>query len=471
MLANIVAGRAAPAEGGLRSDIVDPCTEELIARAPLSRQSDVDGAVTAAAQALRSWRDTTPAERSRALLRIAQAVEDSAAELTELECRNTGKPRLATLSEEIEPVVDQLRFFAGAARTLEGRAVAEYLPGHTSMVRREPVGVCAQIAPWNYPLMMAAWKIGPALAAGNTVVLKPAETTPLTALRLAELAAAHLPPGVFNVVCGDRETGRLLAAHRDVALVSLTGSVRAGREVAGSAGPALKRLHLELGGNCPAVVLDDADLQAAADGIAMAAFFNAGQDCVAASRVLVSERSYAGMVDALTQRAKQTVTGPPADPDPDYGPLNNADQLARVTGLVDRLPGHAEVRTGGHRVGDVGYFYAPTVVAGVRQSDELVREEAFGPVVTVQPFASPDEAIQLANGVPQALAASVWTRDHRTALRFARDLEAGCVWINTHLRFAAEMPHGGFRDSGYGKDLSGYAVEDYTRVKHVMTAL
>jgi betaine-aldehyde dehydrogenase len=368
------------------------------------------------------------------------------------------------------PAIDQVRFFAGAARSMDARAAGEYLRDHTSSVRREPVGVCAQIIPWNYPLMMAVWKVAPAIATGNTVVLKPAESTPLTALWLADLAARFLPPGVLNVVCGDRETGALLAGHEQVALVGLTGSTRAGRAVAGLAGPKLRRLHLELGGNAPVVVFGDGDPDAAAGRVAEAAFFNAGQDCVAATRILVQRDSYPAFLEALVARAEQTRTGPPDDPHADYGPLNNAEQLARVSGFIDRLPPHARVRTGGCRVGDTGYFFAPTVIVGVRQSDEVVQEEVFGPVVTVQSFDTADEALRLANGVSQGLAASVWTRDHATATRFARDLDFGCVWINTHLRFPAEMPHGGFKDSGYGKDLSGYALEEYTRVKHVMTA-
>ncbi|MET8760698.1 aminobutyraldehyde dehydrogenase [Lentzea sp. NPDC004782] len=452
------------------TQLLDPATGLPFAEVPLARETEVDAAVRAAATAFGTWRRTTPAERGLALLRIAQALEDRADEFADLECANTGKPRRSAVADEIEPAVDQLRFFAGAARLPEGKAAGEYLAGHTSSVRREPIGVCAQLLPWNYPLQMAVWKFAPAIAAGNTVVLKPAETTPLTAVRLAEIAAPFLPPGVLTVLCGDRETGRLLAAHPDVAHISLTGSTRAGRELATAAGASLKRLHLELGGNAPVLVFPDTDVTAAAAGIAEAAFFNAGQDCVAAARVLAHEDIADELVEALVKQAHLTRTGPPDDENAFYGPLNNADQLARLTGLVDRLPAHAVVRTGGTRVGDRGYFFAPTVITGVRQDDEIVQEELFGPVLTVQSFTTEEEAVRLANGVPQGLAASVWTRDHARANSITAELDFGCVWINTHLRFAAEMPHGGFKASGYGKDLSAYAVEEYTRIKHVMSA-
>jgi betaine-aldehyde dehydrogenase len=468
---NVVAAEHVDPAGDTWSTIIDPATEEPHAEAALSREADVDAAVKAAARAFPSWASRTPADRALALLRIADAVEARADEFAALESANTGKPLRLTLTEEVLPAVDQLRFFAGAARMLDGRASGEYLAGHTSMIRREPVGVCAQIAPWNYPLMMAVWKVGPALAAGNTVVLKPAETTPVTTVRLAEIAAEQLPPGTFNVVCGDRGTGRLLAAHPEPAMVSLTGSTRAGRQVAAAAGGMLKRLHLELGGNAAVVVYDDADAETAATEIAAAAFFNAGQDCVAASRVLAGPRIHDDLVDALIERAKATRVGPPSDPAADYGPLNNLDQLHRLSALVQRLPPGAQIRTGGHRVGDRGFLYAPTVITGVDQQDEIVQEEIFGPVLTVQRFEHPEHAVELANGVPQGLACSVWTRDHATAMTAARLLHFGCVWINTHLRFAAEMPHGGFKASGYGKDLSVYSLDDYTRIKHVMTAL
>ncbi|WP_158886980.1 gamma-aminobutyraldehyde dehydrogenase [Amycolatopsis anabasis] len=469
-LYNLVDGQPTPARDGRELEVVDPVTEEVTATAPLSGQADVDAALDAASRAFPAWRRTTPAERQLALLRIADAVEARAAELVDAECADTGKPRALTETEELPPCVDQLRFFAGAARVLEGRSAGEYLAGHTSFVRREPVGVCAQVTPWNYPLMMAVWKIAPALAAGNTVVLKPSDTTPSSTVLLAEICAEHLPPGVLNVLCGDRDTGRALVEHPRPDLVAITGSVRAGREVAGSAAAGLKRTHLELGGKAPVVVFADADLDAAAEGIAAAGYFNAGQDCTAATRVLVAADAHDEFVAALTARARATKTGGPELPDADYGPLNNANQFARVSGFIERLPEHATVHTGGSRVGERGYFYAPTVVSGVRQDDEVIQQEIFGPVITVQEFTGEAEAIALANGVEYGLASSVWTSDHATAMRMSAELDFGCVWLNTHIPMVAEMPHGGFKHSGHGKDLSMYGLEDYTRIKHVMSA-
>jgi betaine-aldehyde dehydrogenase len=470
-IANFIHGEKIAAADGQTTDLVDPSTGEVFATAPLSREADVDAAFQDSARAFGAWRDTTPSERQRALHRIADAIEERAEELVDVESQNTGKPKQLTMEEEIPPMCDQIRFFAGAARVLEGKSAGEYMTGYTSFVRREPVGVCAAVTPWNYPAMMAVWKWAPALAAGNTMVLKPSDTTPASTVWMAEVMAEFLPEGVFNVVCGDRETGAALVRHPIPAMASITGSVNAGIAVAKAAADDVKRVHLELGGKAPVVVFDDADLELAAENIAIAGYFNAGQDCTAATRVLAGPRIHDDFVSALVEQAKETRTGPPDDGEVLYGPLNNANQLAHVSGFIDGTPGHADVVTGGRRQGDKGFFFEPTVVDGLNQDDEMIQREIFGPVITVQTFDDEDKAVEWANGVDYALASSVWTQDHGRALRMSRRLDFGCVWINCHIPLVAEMPHGGFKKSGYGKDLSMYGFEDYTRIKHVMSYL
>lgn len=467
-LENFIGGQLVTPTSGRYATLLNPATGEGFAEMPISNEADVDAAVQAAAGAFSSFKRTTPAQRSRMLNQIADIIEANADALVDAETENTGKIIAVTLAEEIPPMVDQIRFFASAARLLEGRSAGEYINGMTSYVRREPIGVCAAVTPWNYPMMMAVWKWAPAIAAGNTMVLKPSDTTPVSTILMAQLMAQVLPDGVFNVICGDRETGRALVEHPIPAMASITGSVRAGMQVAQSAAHTVKRVHLELGGKAPVIVFDDADIAAAAEWIAIAGYFNAGQDCTAATRVLVNERIYGDFVDALAAQAAATVIGHRDNPDALLGPVNNAQQFERVSGLLQRRPHYASIAAGGERVGDRGYFIAPTVVTGLEQSDELIQDEIFGPVITVQKFTDEAQALTYANGVQYALASSVWTKDHARAMRCTRDLDFGCVWVNTHIPMASEMPHGGFKKSGYGKDLSVYGFEDYTRIKHVM---
>ena len=469
-LQNYIGGAFVDSESEESIDIINPADESVVAVSPVSTAAEVSAAIDAAENARIAWGTSTPKTRADVLLKLADAVEEHADEIVAAQIRNTGQLRAFVKSEEVLVSADQLRFFAGAARLLEGKSAGEYMEGFTSYIRREPIGIVGQVTPWNYPFMMAIWKIGPALAAGNTIVLKPSDTTPESTIVLARISQGIIPDGVFNVVLGTGATGAQLVSDPRLGLVSITGSVRAGIAVAAAAAADVKRAHLELGGKAPAVVFADADVEAAASGIAEAAFFNAGQDCTAATRAIVHTSVYARFVQAVVAKAATLRPGGVDDEDAFYGPLNNIRHFTTVTEKIAALPDHAKIETGGTRVGDSGFYFAPTIITGVNQDDAIVQEETFGPILTVQTFDDEDDAVAKANGVDYGLAASVWASDNGTVNRMTARIDAGCVWVNGHIPLVVEMPHGGFKHSGYGKDMSAYGVEDYTRIKHVMSA-